>query len=161
MRAALGKVVRVLDVPSQQVTRLIVELPIETHVLATKEFYSQSVLVTLAPKELQDRPYGIVDSEAPQEPATEKPPGDLCRMAAMWCKDPVFLNWLRMFHLVACDEVIDELEDRPCSGEDLAARVVRDLCGVVTRRDLDTNPDAAKKFHELIRRPYLAYLGQR
>lgn len=36
-----------------------------------------------------------------------------------------------------------------------AAAWIRQTCGVESRADLDHNPEAARKFHDLIRKPYL------
>ena len=66
--AACGRVSQVKDVPSQGVTRIIIELPIEAHVRATQVFYGQDVLVV--PGAVQGRGYGVHDSE--DSPTTEK-----------------------------------------------------------------------------------------
>ncbi len=41
--------------------------------------------------------------------------------------------------------------------EHTATRVVRALCDVESRAEVDTNPVAQKRCHDLIRKPYLAY----
>jgi hypothetical protein len=38
---------------------------------------------------------------------------------------------------------------------------VRDVCGVTSRRELDTNPTAGRSFHKLIREPFQAWLEER
>lgn len=44
--------------------------------------------------------------------------------------------------------------------QDAVSRV-RALCHVGSRAELDTNPTAAERCHELIRRPYANYLTER
>jgi hypothetical protein len=41
-----------------------------------------------------------------------------------------------------------------------AAEFIRERCGVMSRRDIATNPEAAQRFHNLIRRPFVEYLEQ-
>ena len=40
------------------------------------------------------------------------------------------------------------------SCESEAAEIVRNLCGVKSRAELDTNPAAAQLFHDWVRRPF-------
>jgi hypothetical protein len=42
--------------------------------------------------------------------------------------------------------------------EDLAAHSVRAICQVASRGDIDSNPDAQKRFHQFIRLPYQQFL---
>ncbi|MDO5686458.1 MAG: hypothetical protein Q4G42_03590 [Neisseria sp.] len=63
-QAAYGRVVQVKDVPSQQVTRIIVELPIESHVRATQVFYGQDVLVVRGA--VPNQPYGVHQGDEEQ-----------------------------------------------------------------------------------------------
>jgi hypothetical protein len=41
--------------------------------------------------------------------------------------------------------------------EDEAAEIVRRVCQVESRGDIDRNPEAQQRFHQLIRLPYLTY----
>ncbi|WP_443115454.1 hypothetical protein [Herbaspirillum seropedicae] len=45
--------------------------------------------------------------------------------------------------------------------EHTATRVVRALCDVESRAEVDTNPAAEKRCHDLIRKPYIAYTTER
>lgn len=45
--------------------------------------------------------------------------------------------------------------------EATCARVVRALCDIQSRAEVDTNPEAASRCHELIRKPYTAFLNER
>lgn len=59
---------------------------------------------------------------------------------ALRCKEPQFWKFLKV------------------EGEPAAVHLVRSLCEVKSRRELDTDPEAAQRFHEIIRKPYATYL---
>ena len=88
----------------------------------------------------------IGDDEQPVEPImgnpiSEKPKGGpLAKLAGMWCNDPEFLKWF---------EATDASD---------AAEGIRVLCEIESRAELDSNPEAAEKFHRLIRGPYQKHL---
>lgn len=74
--------------------------------------------------------------------------GELARLAGIFCSDPEFQLWLE-----------ERCEDTPAAaagelGEERAAVIVRHLCGVQSRAELDSNPKAAVTFHEQIRKPW-------
>lgn len=58
---------------------------------------------------------------------------------ALRCREVLFQRFLG---------AVDEAE---------AAEVVRRVCQVESRGDIDRNPDAQQRFHDLIRKPYLTY----
>lgn len=62
---------------------------------------------------------------------------------AMRCKESMFQAFLGAY---------DEQE---------AVREARALCKVGSRAELDTNPQAAQRCHELIRKPYSIFLNER
>lgn len=74
--------------------------------------------------------------------AAVKPSRELCIMACTFCRDPVFWKWLNH-------------ADIECASEAAAKDVVLDLCKVASRNHLDTNPAAAKLFHQLVRAPFV------
>jgi hypothetical protein len=45
--------------------------------------------------------------------------------------------------------------------EQEAVSAARALCKIGSRAELDTNPQAAKRCHDLIRKPYSAFLNER
>lgn len=107
---------------------------------------------------------GIADDETPIEPAKsnsgefdgikpeEKPKGGaLAKLAGQWCADPVFRAWLVLTDRVITDDI--DLADA-----EVAAIWLRHACEVNSRAELDHNPEAADKFHRLIREPYMQYL---
>lgn len=71
----------------------------------------------------------------------------LTRLSAIWCRDALFLAWL------------SEIAGQPISSDD-AAYAVREACGVTSRRELETNPDAARAFITKVRRPFMAWRAQ-
>lgn len=63
----------------------------------------------------------------------------LSTWAALRCREPAFQAFLG---------VDDEAE---------AAEKVRQLCGVQSRSELDRDPEAAQRLHEIIRHPYIQF----
>jgi len=86
-----------------------------------------------------------------------KGPG-LTRLAAMWCEQPPFRVWLKSAYPPAWATA--EAVTMFGSEQDVAAEVVRSLCEVKSRAELDTNAAAQQLFHSRIRLPYLACLGE-
>lgn len=76
----------------------------------------------------------------------------LCALACMWCRDPAFQAWLELVYPQEWSEA-DTAGDGP---ERVAGRVVRRVCGVASRKELDTNQEAARDFDALIREPWMA-----
>lgn len=75
---------------------------------------------------------------------------DLCIMACALCRDKLFQEWViggvragLLGHLLAD------------SDEGLSKAFILDACDISSRKYLDTNPYAAKRFHELVRKPFL------
>lgn len=87
-------------------------------------------------------------AQEPEQPAPAPPvkrhsgrfPDGLCGLAVRWCEDPDFQSWARAtFHSQAT-----------------AAQIVRGVCGVASRKDLDTDEDGRKLFVRDIKEPYAA-----
>jgi len=100
----------------------------------------------------------IGDDELPKDEAinhfpdatkmVEKPKGgQLARLAGMWCIEPEFWEWLNTL-----DSWL------PIENESDAKCAIYVLCSIDSRAELDNNPEAAEKFHRLIRIPYMEYL---
>ena len=88
----------------------------------------------------------VLDAKPIEPEPTKEKLGPLCMLAVQWCDDPVFIDWMY--------EKYSPLVTSPVE----AKQYVLDLCNVTSRKELDTNPAAEKKFHDLIRKPYQAYL---
>ena len=90
---------------------------------------------------------------------TEKPPeklkgGPLAKLAGQWCQSDSFIGWLSESHPAIFDGA---LRDAKGEVDVAAAMIVRALCGIESRADLDNDAYAAKLFHERVRNPYMAY----
>ena len=87
----------------------------------------------------------------PDSRELEKPKGGaLAKLAGMWCNDPEFQNWA----MGATHNGIYW----PCDNPQEAKELVCELCGIESRAELDNSPEAAEKFHSLIRGPYQKHL---
>lgn len=92
----------------------------------------------------------IGDDEQPVPPAPAKPPkdslGDACLRTVQWCKDPKFWTFL------------NQAFGYELRTEESAKKVVCHVCDVESRKELDTNNEANKAWHRLIREPYRLWL---
>lgn len=88
----------------------------------------------------------IGDDEKPQR-ATVAP---LARLAAMWCKDPRFWNWLNEGPHTA----VWSRETSALQHEDNARRVICEVCRIDSRAELDHDERAATIFHIQFRAPF-------
>lgn len=99
-------------------------------------------------KRLQGVFVEIADDEtalpAPQESRPDKKNGPLCQWAVMRCKEPEFQTWI-------CQKYLGLFY----GSEENAKRAIYNVCGIESRIELDTTPEAAKRFHTMIREPYL------
>lgn len=68
----------------------------------------------------------------------EKKGGPLAKSAAQMCAYPVFIKFMEEKYMGVGTE-----ED--------TAHLIRELCKIKSRSELDHNPEAAKRFHELMR----------
>lgn len=73
---------------------------------------------------------------------------DLCIMACAFCRNPDFLNYLR--------EIDPKNEQWTEAG---AKEFVLTICQISSRSQLDREPQAARRFHELVRQPFLNWKG--
>jgi len=80
--------------------------------------------------------------------------GPLCSWVAIRCSEPAFAAWIETAYPDQWLEQFMNLGD----AEEAAAKVVRDLCQVVSRRDLDTDTEAAARLHARVRLPYMQWL---
>lgn len=86
---------------------------------------------------------------ASSAPAPEQPKGGtLAQWAAVRCQDADFQAWLYSEYRAKW------VETEGASPEVVAANVLRSVCGIESRAELDSDPEAAARFHRLIRKPY-------
>lgn len=76
--------------------------------------------------------------------------GDLAWRAVQWCKEPEFWSFLNLNF--SCDEVTDGVG---------ASELVKFVCNVDSRKELDTDEDAKRRFNQFIRGPYQKHLMAR
>ncbi|GAD20936.1 hypothetical protein [Acidovorax sp. MR-S7] len=95
----------------------------------------------------------IGDDEQPVPPEPAKPAprerlGDLAWRAVQWCKEPEFIDFL-------------SLQEPGIDSEHDAAAYIKRVCGVQSRKELDTSPAARTAFNQHIRGPYHKHLMAR
>ena len=151
-------------VPTRSVLQLVLEVPIEQaeaalDLLGIPQPGTQTWCAIARLKEGGDANESAVRrNDAPPQSQVEagagRPaltPGEkLVQMAGILANDGRFQEWLR-----SCGFIISMAKD----GEDYAARAIRYECGIASRRELATNPDAQRKFNELVAR-YKSETGQ-
>jgi hypothetical protein len=71
---------------------------------------------------------------------------DTVQLSVMLPRNPLFREWVTTF-----------TEDTETVTVDQAEQFVRIVCQVESRRELATNAEAAKRFHSLLRRNYVAW----
>ena len=85
---------------------------------------------------------------ATSEPAPKQPGGERAKWCGMRCQEPEFQRWIQ-------ERYLKEWEAAPgATPATWAASVIRAVCSVDSRADLDNKPEAAERFDRLIRRPY-------
>ena len=82
------------------------------------------------------------------EPKPREQLGDACYRTVMWCQETMFWAFLNQTYF-GCDDVTNANE---------AGDTVKFLCCVESRKELDTDNEANKAWHRLIREPYSKYL---
>jgi hypothetical protein len=104
---------------------------------------------------LPDQPMAITrltveaSKQSMQEEIVKPKGGEISRLAAMWCKEPKFWEWLRYRYYKTSDCDPSEVSSR---NEILA------VCGIDSRSELDNSDSAAEAFHKYFRIPYSEWL---
>lgn len=80
---------------------------------------------------------------------------DLCIMACIFCREVAFQDWVRT--QAEARGILFVGGRLPARNESMAKAFILHECEVKTRNDIDTNPDAAERFHELVRKPFLEW----
>lgn len=188
-RVGYGNVVNIRSIPTRQVTRIEIELPIESHVEATRLLFGQDVLV-IPVKLGPTQAYGMVseNEHAPSESAPEAcsaqsaPPvrhsapaavhnsalAALARSATPSARGSVRAG-LSQEHArldivrwlgVRCRE--DAFQDwLGVRTEAAAVERVREMCGVSSRAEIPSSPASRQVFFRDIHAPFLAAQKQR
>lgn len=120
-----------------------------------------AVLVQIGDDEQPVSANPLIQKISGRKPETPREPlGDLCWRAVQWCKEPEFAEFIGPVYY---REFPGGLPDTPVIPRDGLMEVftkfaVQKLCGITSRKELDTNPEAARKFNQLIRGPYQKHL---
>jgi hypothetical protein len=83
-------------------------------------------------------------AEAAPAAAPKAPLGPLAMLAVRFCQNPDFRRFAAGYHAAVI------------ANESDCAQLIRDLCMVESRRDIDGNEFAAEVFHEQFRKPFQA-----
>ena len=84
-------------------------------------------------------------------PAAPAPKGGpLARDVAMICSNPAFHRWAQEAFPAQWEAALGK------TPTDWSASVVRAVCGIESRAELDNNEAAAQRFHSLLRKPFEA-----
>jgi hypothetical protein len=81
--------------------------------------------------------------------------GPLSQWVAMRCAEPEFQAWLQSAHGMPRNPPIG------FSHTSVAANVVRRICDVQSRAEIDTDPEARARFHERIMGPWQRHCASR
>jgi hypothetical protein len=76
---------------------------------------------------------------------------ELCIMACVFCRDPVFQKWSSQ------QAPTPIWQDKAVNRERDAKAFILTACNISSRNELDGNPEAARLFHSLIRVPFLEF----
>ena len=80
--------------------------------------------------------------------------GPLSKLAARWCRDPEFQKWINQ----ALAPPFAVGLDMNLTEDEIATSLMRSVCGVKSRAELDHDDLAAARFEAHIRRPYMDHL---
>lgn len=137
---------------STQGTQIVLALPdreaLQSFIgLEGKRF--MAVLVQIGDDEQPVPANPLISKNSVRKPEMPREPlGDLCWRAVQWCKEPEFQAW-----------VAARLDCHPAAvGEEQAKQFIQHKCHIESRKELDTSPEAAYQFNQLIRGPYQKHL---
>lgn len=110
----------------------------------------------IAGQRLQIVAVEIDDQEEPKVPPAPGKGGQLSVLAARWCQDPEFQYWIT--NVFEGRPTIVVGRDPNTTPEQDSAMIVRRVCEVKSRAELDHNTVAAHTFEYAIRKPYMEHL---
>ena len=100
--------------------------------------------------------------ETPPEYEESRPALKPSQVAAIICKDDFFAPYCRAFMKEVLKQMRDEeyFKNTNMTQEEKNALVVRYVCSINSRSELDDNTTAQHQFHEYIRKPFKAFKQQ-
>ena len=87
--------------------------------------------------------------------------GPLSQLAGRWCASETFQQWIRPLydrHLGGGGSGWGDIGPYGLEPSDFARHAILVLCKVDSRRELDHDAGAAERFHDLVRRPFAAFM---
>lgn len=93
--------------------------------------------------------------EEPAKKGGGKFPTGYCGLAVKWCGEPSFLRWISEAYPVTWTDYLKVVGTAPL--EVAAAWMLKKVCGISSRKELDTNDIARATFEQHIREPYMRY----
>lgn len=87
--------------------------------------------------------------------------GPLSQLAGRWCASDTFQRWARQVydhHLGGNGSGWGDIGPNELEPADFARHAILVLCKVNSRRELDHDGAGAERFHELVRRPFAAFM---
>jgi hypothetical protein len=142
-------------IKSRSVAMVSIEIPIER--------YQEFIALFGAPIPGESKWVAIAamgsEPAIPDDPQSEKK-ASLAQIAGIKCNDVGFQKWLWVGFPAACKRATDDEHGVALDGDVVAARVVRSLCKVASRADLDKSAESADKFRKLLAM-YDSHVAQR
>jgi hypothetical protein len=71
---------------------------------------------------------------------------NILQLAGMLPRDPQFRRWVSQWMVPPRDVTVDD-----------AAAFIREVCEIESRKALADNPQAEQRFHQFLRKPYVAW----
>lgn len=96
--------------------------------------------------------------EREQRQRMETRGGGKAALAAQWCNDQQFWKWMIRTFTGDWQRIVDATPGLPAS--EAAANLIRALCGIQSRAELDHSAEAWGRFNERIRVPFMAWREQ-
>ncbi|HQR20065.1 MAG TPA: hypothetical protein PKV98_04320 [Burkholderiaceae bacterium] len=104
----------------------------------------------------------------PVPPEPEKPkrgggkfPGGYCGLAVMWAGDGAFLSFVMDTYPSTHSNCLAALGPGSHDIEEVGGWCIKNICGITSRKQLDTDDRARASFEGLIRKPYMEYRKER
>ena len=98
----------------------------------------------------QEEPLVPITQESEQKHSASHFPPGLCGLAVKWSNDSVFANWAWVFHKA------HRVGEGP--SEEWVEQLIKMICNIDSRKELDTNKKAAEVFNNEFRLPYQDWL---
>lgn len=87
--------------------------------------------------------------------------GPISKLAGRWCESETFQRWIRPVydrHLGGDGSGWGDIGSSAMEPADFARHAILVLCDISSRRELDHDAAAAARFHDLVRRPFAAFM---